>query len=194
MATSTTIIAALKFRGGVVIGADSQASDIVENIRWPIEKLHSVGTHPIVLGFSGQDGSARRARQAVEALSLTPNTFQKLHRVRGALERALLPEYERIKNNNPAPGRGSLWDITINALAAFWAEDAPHILEFEWNGDCCFHDSFHALGSGKATAYAIYRTLGGPRLIELDETKSLSGNLNLPWCVFETLHILSPIL
>jgi len=39
MSESTTIIAALKFEGGVVIAADSQASDPVAQVRWPVEKL-----------------------------------------------------------------------------------------------------------------------------------------------------------
>ena len=179
MTASSTIIAALKFEGGVVIGADSQASDIVENVRWPIEKLDQVRTHPLVLGFSGDDGSAKRARVAVEALSLSANTFRRRDRVRNAIEGALAPEYDRIKVRNPNPPTSSLWTITIDALAVFWAEDAPHIIQFEFNGDCCFHDYFHAIGSGKGTAYAIHRTLGGNQLARLDGAKSTMALLRI---------------
>ena len=178
MGTSTTIIAALNFDGGVVIGADSQASDMIAEVRWPVEKLDRVRDHPMVLGFSGQMGSAERARQAVEAVSLSTNTFKRRDRVRNALEGCLAPEYERIKSNIPSSSR-SVWDITIGALIAYWAEDAPHILEFEFNGDCCFHPRFHAIGSGVDTAYAIYRTLGGSRLSELDAAKSTLALLRI---------------
>ena len=178
MGTSTTIIAALNFDGGVVIGADSQASDMIANVRWPIEKLDRVRDLPMVLGFSGQEGSAERARQAVERLSLSTNTFKRRDRVRNALEGCLAPEYDRIKTDNPPLNR-SIWDITIGALIAYWAEDAPHILEFEYNGDCCFHPHFHAIGSGTDTAYAIYRTLGGTRLSELDGAKSTLALLRI---------------
>ena len=178
MGTSTTIIAALNFEGGVVVGADSQASDMIANVRWPVEKLDRVRDYPMVLGFSGQEGSAKRARQAVEEVSLTTNTFRRRDRVRNALEGCLGPEFERIKTNNPSPDR-SIWDITISALVAYWAEDAPHILEFEYNGDCCFHDNFHAIGSGVDTAYAIYRTLGGIQLSQLDGAKSILALLRI---------------
>lgn len=60
-----------------------------------------------------------------------------------------------------------------------WAEDSPQVLEFEINGDSCFHDSFHAIGSGANTAYAIYRTLGGARLGELDEARALMALMRI---------------
>ena len=177
MGTSTTIIAALNFDGGVVIGADSQASDVIAKVRWPVQKLDRVRDYPMVLGFSGQEGSAKRARKAVEAVSLKTNTFKRRDRVRNALEACLSPEFERIKTKNPYPK--SIWDIAIGALIVYWAEDAPHILEFEYNGDCCFHDHFHAIGSGVDTAYAIYHTLGGTQLSQLDGAKSTLALLRI---------------
>jgi len=47
------------------------------------------------------------------------------------------------------------------------------------NGDTDFHQSFHAIGSGGSTAYAVYRTLGGPNLTTLDESKALLALLRI---------------
>lgn len=64
------------------------------------------------------------------------------------------------------------WEIGLWGLSAFWCNSAPHILEHELSGVTTFHPSFHAIGSGSNTAYAIYRTLGGTKLSELDEHKA----------------------
>ena len=66
-----------------------------------------------------------------------------------------------------------MFDVVLWGLTAFWAEEAAHIMEYEVSGDSCFHDHFHAIGGGGPTAYAIYRTLGGRRLSELEESKAL---------------------
>ncbi|MFC1937857.1 hypothetical protein ACFLWY_04815 [Chloroflexota bacterium] len=168
MAESTTVIAALKFQGGVVIAADSQASDTVAEVRWPVEKLDRIGMHPCVLGFSGAVSRAERARNKLNSTPLHPNMFDKRERIEGAVYKCLSPIYKEIKQANEGANWGyyltSLW-----GLMALWAEEAPHILECGINGDCEFHEHFHAIGSGSKTAYAIYRTLGGKRLCSLDE-------------------------
>lgn len=171
MSTSTTIIAALKFQGGVVIAADSQASDTVARVRWPVEKLDCIGDHPLVVGFSGQMGMGQRVRSALEGITLHPTMFQRRDRIRDALDRCFIPVYKKIKEQNYPP-TASVPEISLWGLAAYWAEDAPHILEYEINGASMFHDCFHSIGSGSQTAYAIFRTLGGRRLVELDESKA----------------------
>ena len=174
MGESTTIIAALKFQGGVVVGADSQASDIVAGVRWPVDKLDRLpGGHACVLGFGGSSGRAEQARAALAAKPLHANQFRKREQVRAALVRCLAPIYDDIKQANPNPPASDLWKITLAGLAGLWAEDDGQILEFEYNGDSSFQPHFHAIGSGTATAYAVYRTLGGTRLSSLDEAKAL---------------------
>lgn len=172
MGISTTVIAALKFEGGVVIAADSQASDIVAEVRWPVEKLDCIGSHPCVVGFSGSISNSQRARAALEAITLHPNMFDKRDRIRDTIARCLSPIYQQIKQANDGVRRDiyltSLWGLLV-----YWAEGAPQILECGINGDIEFHEYFHAIGSGAKTAYAIHRTLGGKRLCTLDERRAL---------------------
>lgn len=178
MAESTTIIAALKFQGGVVIAADSQASDTVVAIRWPVQKLCCLGSHPCVFGFSGAVARSQRALVALEAIPLYPNMFDKRDRIRDAIDRCLSPIYHQIKQANQGVQidifRTALWGLVV-----YWAEESPHILEYGLNGDSEFHNYFHAIGSGANTAYAIYRTLGGERLSTLDERRAIPAILRI---------------
>ena len=172
MGTSSTVIAALKYQGGVVIGADSQASDQVARVRWPVEKLDRVANCPCVIGFSGSVGMAQRVRSEVEQQQLRAATFDRRDRVRRALDGCFAPVYETISRTSHPPTRG-VPQIALWSLAVYWAEEAPHILEYEINGDSSFHESFHAIGSASQTAYAVYRTLGGSRLTSVDQPKAI---------------------
>lgn len=178
MAASATIIAALKYNGGVVIAADSQASDTVGEVRWQIEKLDCIGNYPLVVGFSGDVGMGQRARRMLEEAAtqpkrtLHPNMFQKRDRIRDALDRYFMPVYQKIKECNYPP-TALVPQVSLRGLVAYWAEDAPRILEYDITGTSMFHDCFHAIGSAADTAYAVYRTLGGKKLSELSEAKAI---------------------
>jgi len=178
MSTSATVIAALKFESGVVIAADTQASDPIARVRWPVEKLDRIGQHPLIIGFSGAIGLSQRAWSALDSSDFRTTTFEKRDRVRDAMDRCLNPIYTKIINDYPQP-RPELWHITIWGLAAYWAENQPHIIEYGPNGIPEFHPHFHAIGSGANTAYAIWRTLGGPHLAKLGGEKSLQVILRI---------------
>lgn len=171
VAKAATVIAALKFRDGVVIASDSQASDLVAKVRWPIEKLEAIGDKSLVLGFSGSVGMAQRARRELEATTLHLNTFNKRHLVQDAMDRCFAPIYKKIKEDIHPPA--NIWQVALWGLSVFWAENAPQILENEVSGDSSFHDYFHAIGSAANTAYAIYRTLGGARLCTVPDRLAL---------------------
>ncbi len=178
MSISTTVIAALKCEGVVIIGSDTQATDYNAQVRWPCEKLDRIRDYPLLIGFSGSMGMADRARKAIEATTIHINTFGKRDLIRDAVERCLNPVYRAVDTKKLSPTT-KIWDITLWGLAAYWAENSPHILEFEANGDCSFHNYFHAIGSGSSTAYAIWRTLGGVRLSALNRQKGLYAILRI---------------
>jgi len=176
------------------MAADSQASDLVARVRWPVEKLDCIGGYPCVLGFSGSVAKAQLARSRLEATTLHPNMFKKRDRIRDAVDRCFSPIYQQIKQANDGVQR-EIYTTALWGLLAFWADEAPHILECGLNGDIEFHEYFHAIGSGAPTAYAIYRTLGGERLSSLDERKALLVLLRiLRTCVnVEVLGVSEPL-
>jgi 20S proteasome alpha/beta subunit len=171
MAETATIIAALKFTDGVVIASDSQASDVVAQVRWPIEKLDRIDDKPLVVGFSGSVGMGQRARRGLEETNLYPNAFNKRHIVQATMDRCLAPIYKKIKEETHTPA--NIPQVCLWGLSVFWAENAPQIFENEITGDSSFHDYFHAIGSAANTAYAIYRTLGDIKLCNVTERWAL---------------------
>jgi len=179
MANTHTVIAALKFQGGVVIAADSQLTEPLVQVRWPIEKVDQVEQQPLVIGFSDSLGMGQRARAALGDGSFRATTFQKRERVQSLLDAKLDAIHEQIKKVSKPPG--TTWpEIGLTALAAFWADGQPEILDRDCNADSCFHECFHAIGSGGATAYAVYNTIGGKaHLPFVDEPKALMAMLRI---------------
>lgn len=173
MARSATVIAALKFESGVVIAADSQASDPSAGVRWEVDKLHSVGRYPLVVGFSGNLGLAGRVVENLEGETIRRNMFKKREHVRNLLDRCFDPIYLRIREQFPNPERSEFWNVAVWGLSAFWASEEAQILEYETTGDSSFHPHFHAVGSAAGTAYAVWRTLGGKRLRGLSKGKAV---------------------
>lgn len=178
MSASDTLIAALKFQGGVIIAADTQVSDIVAQVRWPCEKLDCIGVHPCVIGFSGSVGKGQRAREAIERTELHQNMFQRKERIRDCLDRCVRPIYREIREESVS-GAHFVLQQGLWGLATYWAENDAHILEYPLNGDSEFCPDFRAIGSGANTAHAIYHTLGGERLTHLEERKALPAMLRI---------------
>jgi len=76
----------------------------------------------------------------------------------------------------PPPG---MMPIVVQGLSAVWSDSRPGLLEHEINGDSNWHDHFHAIGSGKPTAYAVYRALGGQELRKLSERTAIMALLRI---------------
>lgn len=171
MPESTTVVTALKFQGGIVLGSDSQATDTVAQVRWPVEKPFQVKTHPCVIGMSGSIGMIERVKADIFAGQWHSNMFRKRDLVRDAIDRSFVKIYKEIEVRNSS--------IHLWGLSAFYAEGSSHILEHETSRDCFFHNYFHAIGSGANTAYAIYRTLGGKDLTTLNEAKAVQATLRI---------------
>jgi 20S proteasome alpha/beta subunit len=175
VAATGTVIAALRHRDGVLIGADSQASDFNAQVRWPCTKLRRIGGQPFVAGFSGSLGSAERIFGALDGANLRPNQLQRKARLQTFLDGVVKPEYVAALARSPNPNA----PIPIWGLAAGCVEAEPRILEFEPSGDSMWHEYFHAIGSGAPTAYAAFRTLGGRELCRLSEGTALLALLRI---------------
>jgi hypothetical protein len=182
MSNSETLIAALKYRDGVLIGADSQSSDppppglVQVGVRWETTKLRQIQRLPIVTGFSGSAGTGERILDALCGRTYHPPNLADGASVRKALEKTLIPEFHAAAQRVFLPPGGG---IAAWGLSAIWAGGKPLILEHEWNGDSHWHNYFHAIGSGKQTAYAVYHTLGRTRLCELGSDKAVMALMRI---------------
>ena len=173
---------AIRFDSGIVFASDSQTSDPVHGIRWQTTKARRVGNHPLVIGFSGNTGIAQRAREKLDASRYWSNTYSKRDLVRDMIARALDPQYAWMKERMmPNSGFHEIHrGPDLAALAVCIAEGSPQIIEFSPEGDSEFHDTgFRAIGSGTRVAYAAWQTLGGERLLTLDEGRALHVTLSI---------------
>lgn len=195
MGASGTVIAALRHRDGVLIGADSQASDPTAGVRWPCSKIRRLGSASMVMGFSGSMGSAERIFAALDAATITAKHLRDPVKLQRFIDRMVAPEYKDAQKRSFSPK--GVPPIAIWGLGAVCAGGEPSILEYEVSGDSGWHDYFHAIGSGSQTAYAIYRTLGGKDLCGLSERTALAALLRIVrtsisvevWGVSEPIHV-----
>ncbi len=181
MASSETVIIALRYDTGVVFASDSQTSDLINRVRWETTKARQIGTQPLVMAFSGNSGISGRARASVEEKNFRPTTFKKRELVRKMIESGLESHYKWIADRmKPESAFKDVIGVPqMVALVACFAEGEPQIIEFERDGDSDFHDYFHAVGSGGSTAYAVWRTLGGKRLRTLQEGRAIHVALRI---------------
>ena len=178
----------MRFARGVIIASDSQASDPVFAVRWPVLKARQVRNQPLVMGLSGSMGVAERARESVENANFQANVFNKRELVRTRIRKAFEPHLEEVKRDVERIGieklarrvLANLHPPVLTALAAFLTRGEAQILEFEPNGETCFHDNgFRAIGSGTGTAQAAWLTLGGERLVALEEEAAIHVMLRI---------------
>jgi hypothetical protein len=145
----------------------------VAGVRWPVSKLHQAQTLPLVIGFAGSVGTADRLFAALATASFRGDMMDKRRKLQTWLDGLFRPEYVSASaRSNPAP---NVHGIGIWGLGAAQVKDRPGLLEYELSGDSCWHEHFHAIGSGAQTAYAVYRSLGGQELCKLGQRTALTA-------------------
>lgn len=166
-----TLIIAVGCEDGIVLAADSAASDGDTGIRQPAVKLHRVGNHPILFGCSGDVGLIQSFEEVLKGFPerMPPN----IHGVRKQLKRILMPEIADARQYHvPQPFKG--YDNAPYATTMFCivCNGGMHILEVAIDGrDTLYSTSdfghFCAIGSGKVFAQAVFRPhLYQPRSLE----------------------------
>ena len=174
MAYSSTVVVALRFSRGVIIGADSQVTDPFGQVRWVGEKLTPLVGTPMVMGFTGQTAAIRPARMSLQRTFRKKGTLPSHQEVVCLVEQSVEPIYKRQQEKYPvAPLQPNIWSISVGGLVVGWIEERPCILEIEVNGLCDSHDSFRAIGSGTNSAQAVWHSFGGQRLTEAEEGLAL---------------------
>ncbi len=120
-------------------------------------------------------GSAERIFDALDAAGIRPNQLDRKARFQTFMDGLLKPEYVAAAARTANPYQ----PIPIWGLAGGCIERETRILEYEASGDSSWHEHFHAIGSGAATAYAAFRTLGGRDLCRLSERTALLALLRI---------------
>lgn len=141
---------------GVVIGADSQSTDIsggniVFSTRKTVQKLKELSTH-VAWGATGNEGLTQRFEHLLRGLDQA-SLDRPIEEARGvlsavqrALQRAAVQEV-----NQGVPGAQL---PTVSPLFAGFTDGRPWILEVAAGGEDTLYDDYYAVGSGGPFAQA----------------------------------------
>ena len=157
-----TLIVAVAFANGVVVGSDSAASDADTQLKQDVLKVRHLEGCSILLGISGASGTTQHIEEAFA-------TFQpkdSLKRIRQEVKKIVTSELKEAYSGYVyVPGTQANPPVAVVLLAGL-CENRPFILEVDRDGqDTVFGDglgSFAAVGSGKMIAQAIFRPHLGP--------------------------------
>ncbi len=155
-----TLIVAIGCSDGVVLAADSAATDADSGLKQPAVKIRPVPGQPFLYGGSGDVGLLQKIDEALAGFPARGT----INALRKELKRRVAPELaESVQLHVPYPHPAYNMPPTATLLFAGVLNRAPWILEIERNGgDTIFSTvdfgHFGAIGSGKPLAQAIFRT------------------------------------
>lgn len=153
-----TLILAIGCEDGVVIGADSAASDAESSTQQLVPKIKQIGDQPILYGGSGDAGLLQKVDESLCTINLKNN----LKNTRRELKKCILPELQESAREHVHYPQPPFHQPPIAILLFVGVlENKPWIIEVERdNRDTFFGKDFGyfcAIGSGKPLAQALFR-------------------------------------
>lgn len=154
-----TIIAGLLAKDGVVIAADSQATDSQAGIRTSYDqKLRALGNQ-YVWGLSGGVGLAQYLRPALEQAHRGNWPQKPLLEVRTAIGATIasvrreLVEKQLVSNTIPGA------EVLVAGFSQVGGQMKPWLIEFPTDNMSQEHERFCAVGSGKKAGYHAFESI-----------------------------------
>jgi 20S proteasome alpha/beta subunit len=147
-----TVVLAVRCSDGVVIGSDSQITNVGQGMSYPAQKLHPLG-ETAAWGGSG----ARAALFDLQRLfNRSADAILESDDVGRALQERVLPvlrhHYDHFIEHVPGQKNGG--SPATYVLAAGYGDGGPWIIEIDPSGMVTHHEEvgFHAIGSGAPMA------------------------------------------
>jgi proteasome beta subunit len=156
-----TVVVAARCRDGVVLASDSQASDPLSNVRWPVQKVFSLG-ETIVWGATGQTSIIDDMKAALDNSAEMVCQSPRPDRSFRSLVQPILDDAYKKWLNPPAMQATS--PATRLVMCGMNIQGEPFIGEVEHNGSASILPrDWHAIGSAAGaaeTAGALLQHLG----------------------------------
>ncbi|MCL5736924.1 MAG: hypothetical protein M1274_15365 [Actinobacteria bacterium] len=153
-----TLVVAMACADGVVIAADSAASEADVGTKIPVGKIKQVLGQPILFGGSGDVGVLQKYERSLDSLKPKNHFDATVQLVKSRLCQILREGAENHAPHPEPPFNRPPFGVLL--LAAVW-EGKPWVVEFERDGRDQIYDMrfgrFAAIGSGKVFAHAIAR-------------------------------------
>ena len=165
-----TVVLALRCADGLVLGADSQITDVDRGLSYPARKLHPLGDRA-AWGGSG----ARAVLSELEGMfDKNPGPVVEAADVGQALQERVLPVLRRHYANFipevPGQAKGGATPATYVLAAGYTPDDEPFIVDVDPHGLIGRYEEtgFHAVGSGAAMAQQAAALLAQYRMTDRD--------------------------
>lgn len=183
-----TVVVSVVCQDGVVIGADTQVTDVDRGMSYPGQKLHRMGDHAAWAGSGARSvlGDLEKifAEQA-EAICEAQDIGR-------ALQERTLPVLRHHYDNfiPEVPGEKLEGGPSAYVLAAGWQPDGPWIVEVNPSGMVSRYENigFHAIGSGAPMAQQAGALLSHIDLVDRSVRHGVVGIVR----VLDALSITSP--
>lgn len=147
-----TVVIAVVCQDGVVIGADTQVTDVNRGVSYPGQKLHAMGEH----AAWGGSGALSVLGDLKKVYADSAAAISESEDVGRALQERTLPvlkhHYEHFLPE--VPGEELKGGPSAYVLAVGWGEQGAWIVEINPNGMATRYEDigFHAVGSGAPMA------------------------------------------
>jgi 20S proteasome alpha/beta subunit len=165
-----TLIIALRCSDGLVIAADSAASDFEVGTRQPTKKIKRLREFRVLYGGSGDVGLIQNIEAGLQAFP--PNDLQEYRKLRPAIKRLVcgaLTESSELHVPYRTRQPFNEQPFALMLFAGYCNDGYSWILGTDRDGRECRYDedlgNFAAIGSGSTFAHAIFRPYYG---IEID--------------------------
>lgn len=154
-----TLIVGIRCDDGVVIGADSAATDLQIGIKQPVQKIKQCKDCSILYACSGDVGLMQKINELLEANCIHKVTIRKTIQ---EIKKHVIPiQKQAIVDHVPYPTQQYHAPPSLALLFTGVISSKPWIVEIEPNGNDTFYGdelgNFHAIGSGGAFAQAVFR-------------------------------------
>jgi proteasome beta subunit len=183
-----TVVLALRCADGIVLGADSQITDIARGLSYPAQKLHPLGD----TAAWGGSGSRAVLFDLKTLFDAGPGAVLEPENRGRALQQQVVPVLKYHYDNfiEHVPGQQAGGTPATYVLAAGYTEGEPFIVDIDPNGLIGRYEEvgFHAVGGGAAMAQQAGALLAHFRMTERDVDYGVVAVLR----VLDTLKITSP--
>jgi len=154
-----TLIVGIKCSDGVVIGADSAATDFETGIKQPVQKIKQCKDCSILYACSGDVGLMQKINELLDTNCIVKNNRKNTIK---EMKKHVIPiQKQAIADHVPYPTQQYHAPPSLTLLITGVIANKPWIVEIAPNGNDTFYGdelgNFHAIGSGGPFAQAVFR-------------------------------------
>jgi 20S proteasome alpha/beta subunit len=151
-----TLVIGFLCEDGIVMSADSAATDIVQDVKVPVQKIFYIPKFKMLVGGSGDWGFIQELKAAIEGIPRAAQTIPELREyLRNNLRPKLSQAYPELAK---AASQGHQVRPVASLLLGGFLKDKPYLARHDFPGNLedVTEQGFCAIGSGAQVAYVLW--------------------------------------